>query len=293
MQCFRTLGLEQIFIQVISLDQGVAGESIGKFFTKSISRNSMHPQSWNRAPDATCWLWLGCWNNNSANSHPSPGAFNGRELRACLVPQCSYPTQRPLANCDWMPASYTSGQPSNRCRHPTCWASWQCSHIVSSTPCHGAWTSAPLSAYLSVECKRTAPKIETPICTRRTTTPVHLATTTHVRRTRRITNGMRSGRTSPQDSAFSSPTPAPTPREPGSGVSVSVPLLLAQMGYGLLCGLWEWRRRTNRRQCCPPMSNPSTSSWTARPDGSGRWNNRMAAQHLPRDLVRSNSGFNN
>jgi len=45
MQCFHTLGLEQIFIQVISLDQGVAGESIGKFFTKSISRNSMHPQS--------------------------------------------------------------------------------------------------------------------------------------------------------------------------------------------------------------------------------------------------------
>ena len=49
-------------------------------------------------------------------------------------------------------------------------------------------------------------------------------------------------------------------------------------------------RRTNRRPCCPPMSNPSISSWTAWPDGSGRWDNRMAAQHLPRDLMRPSSG---
>jgi len=69
------------------------------------------------------------------------------------------------------------------------------------------------------------------------------------------------------------------------------PLLFVQMGYGLLCGLWVWRRRTNRRPCCLPVINPSTSSsWTARPDGSGRWNNRMAGQHLPRDLVRPISG---
>jgi len=47
----------------------------------------------------------------------------------------------------WLDAtSYTSGQPSNPRRHPTCWASLQRSHTVSSTPCHGAWTSAPLSA---------------------------------------------------------------------------------------------------------------------------------------------------
>jgi len=62
------------------------------------------------------------------------------------------------------------------------------------------------------------------------------------------------------------------------------------MGYALFCGLWVWRRRTNRRPCCLPMSNPSTSSWTARPDGSGRWDNQMTAQHLPRDLVRPSSG---
>ena len=78
--------------------------------------------------------------------------------------------QRRLANCDWMSASYTSGQPSNPRRHPTCSASSQRSHTVSSTPCHGAWTPAPLSAHPSTECKRTAPQIETPIGTRRTTT---------------------------------------------------------------------------------------------------------------------------
>jgi len=36
--------------------------------------------------------------------------------------------------------------------------------------CHGAQTSAPLSTHLSIECRCTAPQIETPICTRRTTT---------------------------------------------------------------------------------------------------------------------------
>jgi len=44
-----------------------------------------------RAPEAACWLWLRCWSNNAANSHPSPGPFDCRVLRSCLVPQCSYP----------------------------------------------------------------------------------------------------------------------------------------------------------------------------------------------------------
>ena len=61
--------------------------------------------------------------------------------------------------------------------------------------------------------------------------------------------------------------------------------------YGLLWGLWVWRRRTNRRSYCPPLSNPSTSSWTARPNVPGRWDDRMAAQHLPRDLVLPSSGL--
>ena len=50
----------------------------------------------------------------------------------------------------------------------TCWTLLQWSRTVSSTPCHGALTPAPLSTYPSIECKRTAPHIETPICTHRT-----------------------------------------------------------------------------------------------------------------------------
>jgi len=50
--------------------------------------------------------------------------------------------------------------------------------------------------------------------------------------------------------------------------------------------LWVWHR-TNCRPCCLPMSNPSTSQWTAPP---GR-DNRMAAQHLPQDLVLPSSGL--
>jgi len=37
--------------------------------------------------------------------------------------------------------------------------------------------------------------------------------------------------------------------------------------------------------------NPSTSPWTAQPDGS-RWrDSRLIAEHLPRDLVRPSSGM--
>ena len=63
------------------------------------------------------------WGAGATNNHLSPGPFNGRVLRTCLVPQCSHPPYWPhhhLANCDWMPASYTSGQPFYPRRHPTC-----------------------------------------------------------------------------------------------------------------------------------------------------------------------------
>ena len=68
------------------------------------------------------------------------------------------------------------------------------------------------------------------------------------------------------------------------------PLLLVQMRYGLLYALWVWHSRTNCWPCCTPMSNPSTSPWTG---GSGWWDNWMAAQNLPRDLVWPSSGLKN
>ena len=102
----------------------------------------------------------------TATSHLSPGTFICRVLRSCLVPQRSHAShwpchQRRSANCDWMTASYTNGQSSYACRHPTCWASLQRSHTVSSTTSHRAWTS-------QWEC--TESQIETPICARCTTT---------------------------------------------------------------------------------------------------------------------------
>ena len=47
-----------------------------------------------------------------------------RILLSCIVPQCSYSPHWPchqvrLANCYWMPASYTCAQPSYSCRHTT------------------------------------------------------------------------------------------------------------------------------------------------------------------------------
>jgi len=89
-------------------------------------------------------------------------------MTKCLHPPNWSCRQRRLANCDWMPASYTSGQPSYPRWHPTYWASSQSSHIFFSMLCHGAWTPAPLSAHRSTERKWTASQIETPICARHT-----------------------------------------------------------------------------------------------------------------------------
>jgi len=67
----------------------------------------------------------------------------------------------------------------------------------------------------------------------------------------------------------------------------------SDVGNDLLCYLWVWRRRIKHRPCCPPISNPTTSSWAAPPSGSGRWDSRLIAQHLSRDLVRPSSGLKN
>ena len=69
-----------------------------------------------------------------------------------------------------------------------------------------------------------------------------------------------------------------------------IPLLFAQMGYGRSCDLWC---RTDRWPCCPSISNPPTFPWIAWPDVSGWWNNRFAAQHLPRDRMRPSSARKN
>ena len=123
-----------------------------------------------------------------------------------------------------------------------------------------------------------ASNLDTHLCPPHSNSSVFLTTTTYVRRSGRIINGMP---TTPQDSAFNSRHRYPPSRndvpkkslglaQPPSHRCRTFPPLFVQMGYGGLCSLWVWRRRTNRRPCCPPMSNPSTSSWTVWPDGSGR-----------------------
>jgi len=159
--------------------------------------------------------------NNSANSHPSPGAFNYRVLRFCLLSQCSHPPHRPchqrhLANCDWMPASYTSRQPSNPRRHPICWASSQWSVTFSTLFYVVPWSlDTCFTQHLLVHRVHMhgALNWDTHLYPPHNNSSVHLTTTTYMRRSRRITSGMRSGRTISQDSGFSFPTPAPTPPE--------------------------------------------------------------------------------
>ena len=191
-----------------------------------------------------------------------------------------------------MPASYTSGQPFNPRRHLTCWASSPRSHTISRTPCHRAWTPAPLSAHLSIGCSCMAPQIETPICTCRATTHQFFWQQQH-------TYGAEGG-SSMECGVGGQPhktlhfkswhwctPPWNDPPKKNQGPAQlplhqcwTFPLLLVQMGYGLLCGLWVWRR-TDCRPCCPPLSNPLTLPWTTWPDGSGRWDNEWLLNTCP------------
>ena len=104
-----------------------------------------------RAPDVGCWRRLVCWSNNSANSHPSPGASSRRVLRPFLVPQCSYLPYRPrhqgrLANCllDARILHNRTTSPILPCIHPA------------------ARTPSPLSAHPSIECRCTGLKARQP-----------------------------------------------------------------------------------------------------------------------------------
>jgi len=98
----------------------------------------------------------------------------------------------------------------------------------------------------------------------------------------------RSGCTTLRGFVLSSPTSAPTllewpsQEEPGSGSTASAPVSdvsAPACTNGVLPPLRpvSVAQKNNRRPCCPPMSNPSTSPWTAWPDSSGRWDNPMDA----------------
>jgi len=98
------------------------GVTLDRSLTYRQHLESLRKKLTSRIALLACWLRLGYWSNNSADSHPSPGAFIHRVLCSCLIPHPLYRPrhQRRLANCDWMTASYISGQPSNPRRHPIC-----------------------------------------------------------------------------------------------------------------------------------------------------------------------------
>jgi len=129
------------------------------------------------APEATSWLQLRCWRNNSMNSSLSPGEFNRRVLRSCLVWQCSHQIDSLIDSAinalrivtDYMRRTPADNlpilaviQPSElRCKGST--LSLACSAMEPGHLLHSVLT-CPSSA----NARRF--KIETPICTRRTTT---------------------------------------------------------------------------------------------------------------------------
>ena len=133
--------------------------------------------------EAGYWLWLGCWSNNVANSQLSPGPFNSRVLRSCLVPQWLHPPhwpchQRRLANCDWMPAPYTS-------RRPTCWS------FVVKEP-HYLWHAVPGRLDISVGMQGILNR-DTHLYPLHNNSSVHVTTITEVQRSERITDGLWKG----------------------------------------------------------------------------------------------------
>jgi len=80
---------------------------------------------------------------------------------------------------------------------------------------------------------------------------VHLTTTTYVRRSGRITNGMRSGRTTPHNPAFSSPTP--TPSLPGMTLPRRAWVRLNRLRNGVGCFrscLYKWDMASSAACAC-------------------------------------------
>jgi len=249
-----------------------------------------------------CWLRLGCWSNNlrianlalvhstaeycalvwcrSAHTRLIDPTINDALRTGCLRPTPAY-NLRILAGIQPAELRRIGATLSPACR------AMEPGHLLQSTltfhrvQMHGASNR------------------DTHLYPSHNISAVPLTITTYVRRSGRITNGMRSERTISQDYAFSSPTPAPprndppkkslgglTTSAPASGVSAHVctnevrpplrPVSVAQ--------------KNKPSTMLPSMSNPSTSSWTTWPDGSGRYDNRMAAaQQLRRDLVRPSS----
>ena len=190
-----------------------------------------------------------------------------------------------------MPASYISGQPSYARRHPTSWASWQRTQPTLFLAHRAMKPAHLLHPALIDSLGGNARQLKS----RHRLVPaaqltVHLTTTKYVRRTGRINNGMRSG-------WYFHPWHRHHP--PGMALprTAWVRLNRLRTGVGRFSScLYKWGMACSAACELAQKNKPSTMLFsnvqsvdllmTARPGGSGRWGNRMAAQHLPRDLVR-------
>ena len=249
-----------------------------------------------------------CWGGGSTTLRTATLTMSTQPQSTALLSGAAVSTPASLTlpsttPCElWLDACViTSGQSSYPHRHPTSWASSQRSHIISSTPCHRAWLT---------QCSPVHPmgmhgvsNRDTHLCPPQNNSSIHVITTSEVRRSWHFTNGMRSGWTTLHDSVIlSSPTSAPTHREwpfrQQRGFDLTTSALVSDVS-ALACTnrVWPLLRHVSVAQknkpstYCPRIFNTSSFPWTARPDGSWCPDNWMAAQHLPRDRVRSSSGL--
>jgi len=175
------------------------------------------PTPWVTSQEAACWFRLGCWSIKSANNHPKPGAFNCSVLRAFLLLQRSYQPHRsaindalrivtrhlrptPADNLSILAGIQPAELRRNGATLPLVRRAMEPGHLL-----HWALT-CPSSANTRFLKSRhpLVPAVR------------HLISSSDNNNIRaasgRITHGVHSGRTAPQDSAFSSPTPVSTPR---------------------------------------------------------------------------------
>ena len=169
--------------------------------------------------EETWCLGLRFWWNNVANSHLSLGPFKSSALRSYLVPKDSRLSHWPYykrssANCDWMHGM----SPKSADNLPifasiqSVWASSQRNHTLSSKPYHGDWISASFSARLvlyRLGMHGTSNR-DTHLYLLHNISSVRLTTTTEMRRSGRVTNGLRSCWRTPRDSVLSFTKSAPT-----------------------------------------------------------------------------------
>ena len=133
---------------------------------------------------------------------------------------------------------------------------------------HGLQHDVPWSLDISVGMDGDS-NWDTHLCPLHNNSSVHLTTMTEVRPCTRITDGTIRLLSTTRLHTF---TPYPSSWNSPAKNSVG-PVPVCKMGHECFYGLWVWRRRSNRWQCCLPISNPS------------------AAQHLPRYLVRPSNGL--